>query len=434
MNLRNSVFWLIDKLKGSPVRQNFNEVAFMLENPNALDVIQRRKQYLEKIISHAVHTVPYYKGYEDTISLESLPIVNKNIIRDNMELFISNKYTLDQLFRDSTSGSTGTPFIFYKNKGKLIRNTADTMYHYNNDGYEVGKKLYYLRVWTEKNKKSKIAAFAQNMVMEDTSNLSKRCIEDFKAKLLRTHCDKYFLGYASSFEAIYLNSVGEDLSAARVKSIYSSSEVLTDQVRMNLAKLFNCAVYSRYSNMENGMLAQQYCMDTNEFRINTSSYVIEILNFDNDEHVKDGQQGRIVVTDLFNYGMPMLRYDTGDIGIYKEKSDILGVPVILSVEGRSKDCIYNTKGEKLTGIVVCNVMAGFTDILQYQFIQLAENEYLMKLNADKSEQREMKIRKSLQKFLLEDANIKFEYVSGIPLLSSGKRQYVVNKCEKYNKQ
>lgn len=156
MNLRNSVFWLIDKLKGSPVRQNFNEVAFMLENPNALDVIQRRKQYLEKIISHAVHTVPYYKGYEDTISLESLPIVNKNIIRDNMELFISNKYTLDQLFRDSTSGSTGTPFIFYKNKGKLIRNTADTMYHYNNDGYEVGKNYTICVFGQKKIKRAKL--------------------------------------------------------------------------------------------------------------------------------------------------------------------------------------------------------------------------------------------------------------------------------------
>lgn len=431
MNLRSKVFWILDALKGGVVKRHYDDVMSMLSHPVDDAVVSRRREYLRRILNHAKNTVPYYEKLCIGGGLNDFPIVNKNIIRNDINQFISSKFNKEGLVKGATSGSTGTPFQFYKDKNKVARNSADAMCFYDNEDYEIGKRLYYLRVWNKLNKQSPFVLYCKNMVMQDSSNLSSANIERFKDELRKEKCDKYMLGYASSFEAIYLNSLNEDLSDLRVKCIYSSSEVLTEFVRSNVSKLFGCPVYSRYSNLENGMLAQQYDMSTDEFRINTASYIIEILNFDNDDHVKDGERGRIVVTDLFNYGMPMLRYDTGDIGVYKEKSQLLGIPVIASVEGRAKDAIYNTKGERLTAMSINNTMARFSDILQYQFIQETETEYKVKINANVDKNREERITKELKKYLLDDAVIRFEYVNEIPLLNSGKRQYVVNKCPKY---
>ena len=72
--------------------------------------------------------------------------------------------------------------------------------------------------------------------------------------------------------------------------------------------------------MENGILAQQKTASENEFIINWASYHIEILNIDTNELAPNGTVGRIVVTDFFNYAMPLIRYDTGDLGVIDNQS------------------------------------------------------------------------------------------------------------------
>ena len=89
--------------------------------------------------------------------------------------------------------------------------------------------------------------------------------------------------------------------------------MLFDNTRMSLEQAFHCKCVSRYANEENGFLGQDYTKN-NIFIPNRANYYIEILKLDSEESAELNEVGRIVVTDLYNYAMPMIRYDTGDFG------------------------------------------------------------------------------------------------------------------------
>ena len=94
------------------------------------------------------------------------------------------------------------------------------------------------------------------------------------------------------------------------------SEGLDAIGKSEIEQAFKTKVFSRYSNVENGIIAQQTDKSFDYYFINSASYYVEILEMDLDVPVLKGELGRIVVTDLFNDAMPFIRYDTGDIGKY----------------------------------------------------------------------------------------------------------------------
>ena len=102
-----------------------------------------------------------------------------------------------------------------------------------------------------------------------------------------------------------------------VEIVISGAEFLNETTRNNLKKVFGCNVVSRYSNQENGILAQEL-IDSNYFMINNASYHIEFLKIDSDQEAEIGELSRIVITDLFNFATPMIRYDTGDLAVVEE--------------------------------------------------------------------------------------------------------------------
>ena len=159
------------------------------------------------------------------------------------------------------------------------------------------------------------------------------------------------------------------------------------------------------------------------------SFKIELLNFDNDTQVANGEMGRIVVTDLFNYGMPIIRYDTGDIAIREDngKCDWRGA-IFSKVLGRKVDFIYSTNDEIISPHVITNTMWKYPDINQFQFIQKSQFNFILKLNATVLEPAiEKDIDINFKSYLGENANIDFEYVEEIPVLNSGKRKKIVNE-------
>ena len=89
------------------------------------------------------------------------------------------------------------------------------------------------------------------------------------------------------------------------------------QLRINLRKVFGCNVVSRYSNQENGILAQEL-VDSDYFVINNASYWIEFLKLIQMWGADIGELSRVVVTDLFNYATPVIRYDTGDLAVVEK--------------------------------------------------------------------------------------------------------------------
>src|SRR5690606_15745986 len=169
---------------------------------------------------------------------------------------------------------------------------------------------------TSVNRKSKRQALMENIEQVDVTQLSdanlKRLIQSFKSE------SSHFaiLSYASALDAIckYLDENEPDFRTDKCKSVLAMSESLTDYTKNTIKKYFGVFAISRYSNVENGMIAQRPVIGSNEFIINRASYIVEIIDENSDHILSEGLTGRIVVTDLYNKALPMLRYDTGDIG------------------------------------------------------------------------------------------------------------------------
>lgn len=422
---RRYAYWVLDFLRGSKVRKHYNDIKYIIENNDETASI--REKYLNDILNHAVNTTPFYKEYSNYGNLSDFPIINKNIIKENYKDFQSEEYINTKVFKLHTSGSTGTPFEIREDMNKRYRMLAEQIYYGEKAGYFIGMRYIFFRVWTDINTKPKLVKWATNLVQQDIVRLDDDSLSETRKLLHEDKKIKFLLGYASTFEnlANYLIRCGDTPDKFNVEAIVSGSEVLTEDVREKLIQVFGCSVVSRYSNQENGMLAQE-CKEKHEFHINNASYVIELLKIDRDEPAEVGEEGRIVVTDLFNYAMPFIRYDTGDIGVMKEIAECgLDTPVLEKISGRADDFIYDTKGRSLSPHSVSVHLWDFKNVTQYQFIQKGKTDYVLKLNGADKQYKDEDFIKRLKNILGNDANIKIEHVNEIPVLRSGKFKKIV---------
>ena len=114
--LRKTAFWTLDFIKGGPVRKHYRHISAMLDAPESTFAKQEKEKSLNKLLTHAVTHVPYYKNLAQNVHLENFPITNKNILRDNLDKIFWPEAQNQKLQKFSTSGSTGTPLPFIKPK------------------------------------------------------------------------------------------------------------------------------------------------------------------------------------------------------------------------------------------------------------------------------------------------------------------------------
>ncbi|MFZ1705239.1 MAG: hypothetical protein WAT79_12905 [Saprospiraceae bacterium] len=417
--IRRIVFWTLDFIKGGNVWRHFKQVQDLL---NRQEINQKQ---LDTLLSHTIKTVPFYKKYNEVTSLQQLPVVSKNIIKSEIETFTSDLFDKSELFKLTTSGSTGTPFSVYQDKNKKNRNTADTMVFAEKADYCIGEKLYYLKIWSLANRKSLWTKWIQNIETIDVLNLDDNTLSKLLDDFRKENNPFGVIGYASALETLckYCDRLPEKIGNTKMVSMISISESLSSEVKQKLTKFFGITVVARYSNVENGILGQQRMDNTEEFELNHASYYFEIMDFERDEVLSDGEIGRIVITDLYNFAMPMLRYDTGDIGSIIQNS-VSGKRVLVNLEGRKLDVLYNTQKQLVSSLLVYKNMWKYSEIDQYQLIQKGAKEYTLRISTSGFNRSE-EIIYEYKSYLGQDAKIDIEIVHEIPLLDSGKRRKVV---------
>lgn len=427
---RKIAFWVLDWIKGGKIWRHYREIKLVQTRPDSAIAKEIKKENLTRILQHAVTTVPFYFDLSpQKIQLEQFPVVNKQKIREHFEEFRSLPYRDKHSHQVLTSGSTGKPFKILHDKNKRNRNTADTIYFAKQAGYNLGARLYYLRLWDRQYTKNRIQSFMQNMVTHSVDDLGEKNIAKLVQQLENDRSCINILAYTSALGSIckYLESNFNRPLKGKYCSIIAVAEALGNDVRQKVQKYFGAEVVSRYSNSENGILAQQRPkVATAWFEINWASYHVEILDLNKDIPVKHGEPGRIVITDLFNYSMPLVRYDTGDVGIM-EQDPVNGNLAFTKIEGRKMDMFINTRGEFISSHIIHHILQ-FRGIEQFQFVQEQGHEYVikMKVTSRLDDQDEDALRRQYLDYFGHDANIILQYVDDIPLLPSGKRKLVVN--------
>ena len=432
--LLRSYFWISDFFKGSPIRKSYNEISLIQSLPAAKG-LRYRVNSLNQLLEYVWDNTEYYKRFKGKYDLVSYPVLNKMDLISN---YNSIKVEIDKIpgqignvFVQRTSGSTGVPFAIPQDTNKRNRRIAEIKFFGNQLGFKSHEKLIQLRSWNQWQKKNSKQIFKENIVPFDISKMGENELKNL-CELINKEKAVSLRGYASTFGNIALLAHKYNYSFPSLKIVVSTSEALEDDVRESVKKYMGCEIASQYANEECGILAQERVPTVsrdNKMYFNWSGYWIEILKLDRDEPVEYGEIGRIVVTDLYNYAFPLIRYDTGDTCVLADPDEYSnGYPVISKLYGRRFDLTYSTKGTPIYPLAYGRILKNFSNIISWQFIQVSKDEYELLLKVRYNDKDgEVKILKYLKEIVGNDAVIKIIYVDDIPTLKSGKRKPVVNK-------
>lgn len=419
-----------DYLHGKKVRRFYEDLVTVLSDKTTGFPIQQR--HLNELLKHATENSSYYKLYSGC-KLGHFPVVNKSILNEHYSEVCVPIDKIpgqegDKVHIQKTSGSTGTPFSIPQDTRKRNRRVAELKYFNEQVGFKSHEMLGQCRIWTKWQSKSKWQSFKENIIPINISKMDDKTVA-MLMETVKKHKIVALRAYASWYDALvkYMEEgKGDPKDLSTVKVCISSSEALNEETRAKMRAIAGIPIVEAYADEEAGMLAQQRIDDTNYY-LNHSGYVFEFLKLDSDERAEPGELARIVITDLFNYAFPLIRYDTGDTAVYErgnERSN--GWNYISILYGRRLDLVYNTSGQPVHPMNFARILKNLPGIIQWQFIQKTEKEYLIKLNANKNLSVENTL-KEIKAILGDNANVSVEYVNDIPVLASGKRKPVV--CE-----
>ena len=380
-----------------------------------------------------MQTTEFYKDYDPDSRLSDLPVVNKDTFRDQYDAFISSvhKDAPDNRIM-CTSGSTGTPLSMIQNRDKIHHNTAGGIFLGAAGGYYIGMKEAFIRVWVSNVKKSRLSLLMENMIMMDSSNMDDEGLARMLAVIRRKRV-KCLVGYSSALEELsrYITNHGVDTSGFRVKSIIPISESMAPDFRKKLQKQFGCPVRAWYSNEENGIMGIQNKEDEG-YQIDTESYYYEILKMDSDEPAAPGELGRIVITDLYNYAFPILRYDNGDTAVASRKvKDGKYKLYLTKLYGRRSDLIYDCGGKALTPYIITNNMWDVRGVKQFRFIQEDLTKYTLWLNGDREQMNIEDITHRILPYLGNRQSFPLSLWMRFRCCSPEREKYIENRCETY---
>lgn len=424
-----TTYWIRDFLKGSPIRSHYRDIKSIMEDFDNGE--RKRARYLKKLLNYAVNNCSFYSKFTPD-SLNSFPVINKSILIAHYDAVRVNAKSIPfqkgDVFIQKTSGSTGIPFAVPQGTSKRNRRVAELKYFGEQAGFRSHDKLVHLRAWNRWQSKSKYKSLRENIIPFNITHITDARLKELchiinQKKVLAVR------GYASSIDILARYASDHEVNLPSLKLMIAGSESLLDGTREIVKNKIGCQIISQYANEENGILAQE-CFTgegRSPFYLNHASYFFEVLKLDKDEPAGYGAVGRIVITDLFNYAFPIIRYDTGDTGILLSNNEFSNqYPVIQQLYGRRLDLIFDTKGEIVYPMAIARVLKHFSDILQWQFIQTGKKDYLLKLIVRDKHFDDSEIKKDLISLFGDNAIIHTEFINEIPVLASGKRKPVVN--------
>jgi phenylacetate-CoA ligase len=309
---------------------------------------------------------------------------------------------------------------------KRARQIAELMYFNEWAGFRVGMKFVNVRT-----KPYPLPVrIASGMVVLDPARVLDEAWLGHARRTLSRRPAKHLVGYASAIAAVaeYCVSMGDAPERFSLESVILGGETIPDSWRDAIVRAWGCRPLSRYATEEFGVLGHEHPDDPNRHVLNTASYVVELLALDSDEPVPAGVPGRIVVTDLHSHGLPLIRCDTGDVGVLGEDLHGRGeLPILDKLVGRTTEAIYTPAGEPISSAAVNKALWDIKRLVQFQFVQHTADSYSLRLHVLEGFHQEKLIRSRFHSILGESVGIRIDYVAHIPPLPSGKRPYIVNE-------
>jgi phenylacetate-CoA ligase len=268
--------------------------------------------------------------------------------------------------------------------------------------------------------------FALNRFVFNAYLLDDERLAKFAAKVRRRH-PRLLFGYASSLYRFAEFVRKQGLTDFSFAGIFSSAEILYPEQRHFIEETFGCRMFNRYGSAELGGLSCE-CDAHTGMHVSTENNFVEILK--NGHQAPPGQKGEIVVTNLNNYGMPFIRYQTEDIGAWLDQDCPCGraLPLMDMNQGRRINLFKTRDGRIILGSFASALFL-IPAIKQFQIIQKSFDLVVVRIVQDGqlSQSRFKKIENIFKSVMGNNVQVSFEFPSQIPVRPSGKYLYAI--CE-----
>jgi phenylacetate-CoA ligase len=352
----------------------------------------------------------------NTTNWDDLPVLNKRNLQKPLLERLSKGYSPKNSYVNKTSGSSGDPFIFAKDKYSHALTWASNMYRFGWYGIDFNRsyqaRFYGIPMDFIGNKKERFKDLLSHRFRFSIFDLSDAILETILKKFQNKKFD-YINGYTSSIVlfAKYLkqkNIILKEICPS-LKVCMVTSEMLFEDDKILLEQQFGIPIVNEYGASELDLIAFQN--PQGEWQVNSETLFIEILD-DNNQAVPNGTSGRIVITSLFNKAHPFIRYDIGDIGILDEKST-LKKPLLKKLIGRTNDVALLPSGKKSPGLtfyyVTKSIIEDDGNVKEFIIIQTKidtfEIEYVSKNELNSKQIK--KIETAIALYL--EPNLKFSF-------------------------
>lgn len=424
--LRRRVFFTGDRLRGGTVAAHLRDIEAIIAAPTSPQSTSVREGYLQDLLDHAVTTVPHYRHLRSTpgspLRLADFPVMTRRAIQDDPAALQSTSFDISSLPQVRTSGSSGTPLAVPRDPVKRKRHMADLIAFMRLAGYDFGDPVVFLSIrraasprWDPRGWMQAVE-FVPSMEFDD--DLVQRVLG-----AIDHHSRVAMVGFPSALEFIgrRLDEMGTSLPRDRMRSVLAMSEAMTPWLRTHGPQVYGSGILSRYSNWENGILAQQTATSQGRFIVNHGSYIVEILD-DHGAAVAPGHVGRVVITDLFSRAMPLIRYDTADLARWS-----LNRPDQLEeVLGRKLDVLISQDGRRVAPFTVSEILIDLPGVRGFQVTQTDRLAHRVSLVAAPDPSRDATLVARMREVLGPDIDVTVEYVDDIAAMPSGKRRPVAN--------
>jgi phenylacetate-CoA ligase len=414
---RRWVFMGLDALRGGRVRAHLRDLEEAEASPGT--VPERHEERLQAILRHAAGTTPFYRDCDPGAGLAGFPIIDRQMIKAHYDDLRSRDYPADRLMPRQTSGSSGEPLTMLLSAEKRARQVAEYIHFSGRAGFRLGMRHAHLRAGS----KPRLVCLRQNQVHLDSRRLTVDVFERWR-RIARRGLVQVWVGAPTPLQmlAAYCASRGDRPSDfRRIRGIITIGEALMPVPRERIARVFGVVPLGRYASVELGVVAHER-RGAARYEVNSSGYHVEVLDREEDRPVGPGEPGRLVITDLFGGGMPLIRYDIGDIGVLSDEVDASGVPMLERIEGRAGDVLTDLRGGLVSSFSISYFMRVWDDVARYQFVQEGPGRYRILIVPGEGFGSGDAIRRGLEELL--GAPVAVEEVGTIPTLPSGKHASV----------
>jgi phenylacetate-CoA ligase len=404
-----------------------------------LQILQSNR--LRAMIEFCFEEVPYYQelfrslrlrpaDFQSPADLVQLPILEKETVRAQVENFVP-RTGRERLIPQTTGGTTGKPLRYYVTPSAMQYNYAMYEVRFRNwAGVKFGDRMASINgkpIVPIENQKPPFWRYnlAFNQLYLSPYHLSTRNLPHYIDQLQKYRAD-VIVGYVSTVHTLARYILDNHLAGMICpKAILVSSETLFDWLRADIEEAFRCKVHNGYSLGELVSFISE--CEHGSLHISPEYGVVEAVEIEG--------KYEIIGTGLFNYGMPLLRYRTGDlVDLATDQTCPCGrrLPLVKAILGRIDDQVVTPEGVMVGPAPLSLAFQSVSGLKEAQIIQDKPSNIIVYLAVSDTfgSSNEQFLLGELRKRLGQSIKIEFAYVPKVARTVAGKQRLIISKCLK----